>query len=38
MTNNPLPAAYSRYGRFEQLREENNRRIKTIMDEIRPIP
>ena len=33
MTNNPLPAAYSRYGRFEQLSEENNRRIKTIMDE-----
>ena len=29
--NNPLPAAYSRYGSFDQLGEDNNKRINTIL-------
>jgi len=29
--NNPLPAAYSRYGAFDQLGENNNKRINTIL-------
>ena len=29
--NNPLPAAYSRYGAFDQLGEDNNKRINTIL-------
>ena len=29
--NNPLPAAYSRYGSFDQLSENNNKRINTIL-------
>lgn len=27
--SNPLPAAYSRYGSFDQLAENNNKRINT---------
>jgi len=34
MKNNPLPAAYSRYGSFDQLQEENNKRINTILKEL----
>ena len=34
MKNNPLPAAYSRYGSFDVLREENNKRINAILDEL----
>ncbi len=32
MAKNPLPAAYSRYGTFDKLIEENNKRIKGILD------
>ncbi len=32
MKNNPLPAAYSRYGSFEGLIETNKTRIKTILE------
>ena len=34
MQKNPLPAAYSRYGSFDQLAEENNRRINGILSEL----
>ena len=34
MKNNPLPAAYSRYGSFDMLGEENNKRINGILDEL----
>ena len=33
MKNNPLPAAYSRYGSFDVLGEENNKRVNGILDE-----
>ena len=32
--NNPLPAAYSRFGSFDQLQENNNKRINTILSEL----
>ena len=32
--NNPLPAAYSRFGSFDQLQEDNNKRINTILGEL----
>ncbi len=32
MKNNPLPAAYSRYGTFQQLVETNKQRIKAILE------
>ncbi len=32
--NNPLPAAYSRYGSFDQLGEDNNKRINSILSEL----
>ncbi len=32
--NNPLPAAYSRYGSFDQLGENNNKRINSILTEL----
>ena len=35
MKNNPLPAAYSRYGSFDKLGENNNKRINTILDELK---
>jgi len=31
---NPLPAAYSRFGSFDQLGEENNKRINSILGEL----
>lgn len=31
MKNNPLPAAFSRYGSFDQLQENNNKRIADIL-------
>lgn len=31
---NPLPAAYSRFGSFDQLQEDNNKRINTILAEL----
>jgi len=34
MKNNPLPAAYARYGSFDVLGEENNKRINGILDEL----
>ena len=34
MENNPLPAAYSRFGSFDVLGEENNKRINGILDEL----
>jgi putative endopeptidase len=34
MQNNPLPAAYSRYGSFDVLAEENNKRVNGILDEL----
>ena len=34
MKNNPLPAAYSRFGSFEQLQEDNNKRINSILKEL----
>ncbi len=30
----PLPAAYSRFGSFDQLQEDNNKRINTILGEL----
>ena len=33
MQKNPLPAAYSRYGSFDVLGEENNKRINGILTE-----
>ena len=35
MKSNPLPAAYSRFGSFDVLGEENNKRINGILDELR---
>lgn len=32
--NNPLPAAYSRFGGFDQLQEDNNKRINAILSEL----
>jgi len=34
MAKNPLPAAYSRYGSFDVLGEENNKRVNGILDEL----
>lgn len=34
MTANPLPAAFSRYGSFDTIEEDNNRRINTILTEL----
>ena len=34
MKNNPLPAAYSRYGSFDRLGEDNNKRINGILTEL----
>ena len=31
---NPLPAAYSRFGSFDQLQEDNNKRINTILADL----
>ena len=31
---NPLPAAYSRFGSFDQLQEDNNKRINTILGDL----
>ena len=31
---NPLPAAYSRFGSFDQLQEDNNKRINSILDDL----
>ena len=31
---NPLPAAYSRYGSFDQLQESNDKRINGILSEL----
>lgn len=33
MQKNPLPAAYSRYGSFDRLAEDNNKRINGILKE-----
>ncbi len=35
MKRNPLPAAYSRYGSFDKLGENNDKRINSILDELR---
>lgn len=35
MKNYPLPAAYSRYGTFDQLGEENNKKINSILGELK---
>ena len=34
MASHPLPAAYSRYGSFDMLAEENNKRVNGILDEL----
>lgn len=34
MKNNPLPAAYSRFGSFDQLALDNNKRINDILTEL----
>lgn len=34
MKNHPLPAAYSRYGSFDQLGENNNKRVNGILSEL----
>ena len=34
MKKNPLPAAYSRFGSFDQLQEENNKRVNGILTEL----
>lgn len=31
---NPLPAAFSRFGSFDQLQEDNNKRINTILNDL----
>lgn len=33
--NNPLPKAYSRFGSFDQLQENNNKRINNILSELK---
>ncbi len=33
--NNPLPAAYSRFGSFDLLQEDNNKRINAILGELK---
>lgn len=35
MKNNPLPAAYSRYGSFDQLAENNDKRINSILNDLK---
>ena len=35
MKNNPLPAAYSRYGSFDQLGENNDKRINSILNDLK---
>ena len=35
MKKNPLPAAYSRFGSFDQLQEDNSKRINTILTELK---
>lgn len=35
MKNNPLPAAYSRYGSIDMLGENNNKRINAILSELK---
>lgn len=35
MKNNPLPAAYSRYGSFDKLGEDNDKRINSILNELK---
>ena len=32
--NNPLPSAYSRFGSFDQLQQDNNERINGILTEL----
>ena len=32
--NNPLPAAYSRFGSFDKLQQDNNERINNILNEL----
>ena len=34
MKNNPLPAAFSRFGSFDQLAEDNNKRINSILSDM----
>lgn len=34
MKKNPLPAAYSRFGSFDRLSEDNNKRINGILKEL----
>ena len=34
MKANPLPPAYSRYGSFDRLAEDNNKRINGILNEL----
>ncbi len=34
MKNNPLPAAYSRFGSFDQLAQDNNKRINAILNDL----
>ena len=34
MAKNPLPAAYSRYGSFDRLAEDNNKRINGLLKEL----
>ena len=34
MKSNPLPAAYSRYGSFDRLAEDNNKRINGILSDL----
>lgn len=34
MKNNPLPAAYSRFGSFDRLAQDNNKRINSILTEL----
>ena len=35
MKNNPLPAAYSRYGSFDRLAEDNDKRINSILTDLK---
>ena len=34
MKSHPLPAAYSRYGSFDRLQEDNDKRINAILKEL----
>ena len=36
--NNPLPAEYARFGTFDQLRDNNQERLRVLIDELSATP